>query len=225
VDGRVPAAAHARPGRPRGLADRRDHPGRRRPAGVAGDGRDRSGGRLRCRRPPRPGAGRALRLHRALTGRRPWRVADPGPLGWAETALKAGAIGVGIAALLAATARPIDAAEGARLAQEIVLAVLSLGLLAAIADRLVEREGIAMAFVLLNDAGHWCMTVAVARDPEVGAYLVAFSALMLAGDLVKLVWLARTGYRVRDLSPAVPFVLTGLYAAGYVALLLLEAVA
>jgi hypothetical protein len=132
-------------------------------------------------------------------------------------------MGVGIAALLTASARPIDAAEGARLAQEILLAVLSLGLLAAIADRLVEREGIAMAFVLLNNVGHWCMTVAVARDPDVGGYLVAFAALMLAGDLVKLAWLARTGYRVRDLSPAVPFVLTGVYVAGYLALILLEA--
>jgi hypothetical protein len=189
--------------------------GRRRPGG-----RGRAGGRLRRRRPR---AGRAPGLGDALTGRRPWHVADPGPLGWVETALKAGAIGVGIAALLTATARPIDAAEGARLAQEIVLALLSLGLLAAIADRLVEREGIAMAFVLLNNAGHWCMTIAVARDPDVGGYLVAFSSLMLGGDLVKLVWLVRTGYRVRDLSPAVPFALTGFYVAGYVALLVLEA--
>ena len=80
-----------------------------------------------------------------------------------------------------------------------------------------------MAFVLLNNAGHWCMTIAVGRDPDVGGELVAFSSLMLAGDLVKLAWLARTGYRVRDLPPAVPFALTGLYAAGYVALLVLEA--
>lgn len=102
--------------------------------------------------------------------------------------------------------------------------MLSLGLLAAIADRLMERESIAMAFVLFNNVGHWCMTIAVARDPDVGGFLIAFSALMLAGDLVKLVWLARSGYRVRDLSPAIPFVLTGFYAVAYVALILLEVV-
>ena len=94
--------------------------------------------------------------------------------------------------------------------------------MAAIAERLAEREGIAMAFVLLNSVGHWCMTVAVARDPDVGGLLIAFSALMLAGDLVKIAWLARSGYRVRDLSPAVPFALTGVYAAGYAALILIE---
>jgi hypothetical protein len=126
--------------------------------------------------------------------------------------------------LLTAADRPIDAAAGARLAQEIILAILSLGLTAAIVDRLFEREAIAMAFVLLNAAGHWCMTIAVARDPRVGGYLVAFAALMLAGDLVKLVWLATSGYRVRDLPRAVPIALTGLYAAAYIALLALEAI-
>jgi hypothetical protein len=159
-----------------------------------------------------------------VTERREWHVGDWSPLGWIETGLKAGAILVGIAALLTAAERPIHAAGGARLAQEIILAVMSLGLLAAIADRLVEREAVAMVFVLFNNVGHWCMTIAVARDPDVGGYLLAFAGLMLAGDLVKLVWLARSGYRVRDLSPAVPFVLTGLYAAGYVALIALEAV-
>lgn len=153
---------------------------------------------------------------------RAWHVADWSPLGWAETALKAGAIGVAIAALITATASSIDGPSGARLAQVVVLAILSLGLTGAIADRYIEREGVAMAFVLLNAAGHWCMTVAVARDPDVGGYLVAFAALMVVGDLVKLAWLRISGYRVRGMSPAIPVVLTGAYVAGYVALLLLE---
>jgi hypothetical protein len=172
----------------------------------------------------RPDPGRSSGLHGALTERRGWHVGDWSALGWVETALKAGAIGVGIAALLTATGRPIDWAGGPRLAQAIILAALSLGLVAATADRLAEREAIAMAFVLFNNVGHWCMTVAVARDPDVGGFLIAFSALMLAGDLVKIGWLARSGYRVRDLSPAVPFVLTGAYAAGYLALILIQAI-
>jgi hypothetical protein len=107
----------------------------------------------------------------------------------------------------------------------ILLGVLSLGLLAAVADRLLEREVIGMAFIPLMLAGHVAMTVALARDGDLGGYVFAFGGLMLAGDLVKLVFLATSGFRVRDLPPAVPFALTGAYAAGYAALLLMQAAA
>ncbi len=151
-----------------------------------------------------------------------WRVGDWTALGWIETVLKVVGVGVGIAALLTASGLPADAPSGARLAQAVILLVLSLGLVAAIADRLAEREVIGIVFILLMNAGHWCMTVAVARDPGLGAFVVAFAALMGAGDLVKLVFLARSGFRVRDVPRGVTFALTGAYAAGYVALILLE---
>lgn len=154
-----------------------------------------------------------------------WRVGRWGPLGWLETVLKAGGVGVGIAALLTATGRAADAAGGVRLAQVIVLGLLSAGLVAAVADRLADREVVGIAFVPLMIAGHVCMTVALARDPDLGGPLLAFCALMLAGDLVKLVFLARTGFRVRDVPPAAVYGLTGAYAAGYAALMVMQAAA
>jgi hypothetical protein len=157
------------------------------------------------------------------SARGPWRVGEWGPLGWLETALKAGGVGVGVAALLTALERPVDGPEGLRLAQVILLGVLSAGLVAAIADRVVEREVIGMAFIPLMLAGHVCMTVALARDGDLGGFVVAFGALMLAGDLVKLAFLATSGFRVRDLPRAAVFGLTGAYAAGYAALLLMQA--
>jgi hypothetical protein len=39
--------------------------------------------------------------------------------------------------------------------------VLSLGLLVAIYDRILEREIIAMVFVILNNLGHWGITAAL----------------------------------------------------------------
>lgn len=162
-----------------------------------------------------------------MTGasRRDWHVGEWGPLGWLETALKGAGIVVGVAALVTALGRSADGAGGIRLAQVILLAVLSAGLLAAVADRLLEREIVGMAFIPFMLAGHVCMTVALARDGDLGGYVVAFGALMLAGDLVKLGFLATSGFRVRDLPPAVPFALTGAYAAGYAALLVMQAVA
>jgi hypothetical protein len=107
----------------------------------------------------------------------------------------------------------------------IVLGLLSVGLVAAIADRIADREIIGVVFVLAMNLGHWCMTVALARDGDLAGHLVAFAGLMLAGDLVKLVFLRTTGFRVRDISPAVVYGLTGTYALGYAALLLLQTIA
>jgi hypothetical protein len=73
--------------------------------------------------------------------------------------------------------------------------------------------------------GHVCMTIALARDDGLGGALITFSALMLVGDLVKLAFLATTGFRVRDLPPAAVYGLTGAYAAGYTALLVMQAAA
>ncbi len=151
----------------------------------------------------------------------PWHVGDWGPLGWAETALKTAGVLVGIAALLTASDHAPDGASGARLVAVVILAVLSLGLVAGIADRLAGRELVGLLFILGMVAGHVAMTVALARDGGLGGYLAAFAALMLAGDLVKLVFLRTTGFRVRSVPPAAVYGLTATYAAAYVVLLIL----
>lgn len=127
---------------------------------------------------------------------------------------------MGVAALLTALDAPAHGASGWRLAAAVLLAVLSLGLVAAIADRVADREVVGVAFILAMNAGHWCMTVAIARDALPG-FLAAFAALMLAGDLVKLAFLARSGFTVRAVPRAVVYALTGAYALGYVALILM----
>lgn len=153
---------------------------------------------------------------------RGWRAADWGPLGWAETLLKGAGLIVGAGALVAAGAAGLpDGADGARLAQVVILGVLSIGLVAAIADRIVEREVVSTAFILLMNGGHWSMVVALAGSAGVGETLLAFAALMLAGDLVKLAFIARTGYRVRDLPRRTLVGLTAAYALGYAALIVI----
>lgn len=144
-----------------------------------------------------------------------------GGLGWLETALKLGGVGVGVAALVRAVGHPADAPAGGRLAEVVILAVLCLGLLAAIADRLWEREIVGVVFILAMNAGHIAMLAALLRDPDTGALLAAFAALMLAGDLVKLVFLATTGFAPRSAPRAVAYGVVGAYVAGYVALILI----
>lgn len=153
---------------------------------------------------------------------RSWHVARWSALAWVETALKSLGIGVGVAALLAALDAPADAAGGARLAAVVILALLSLGLVAAIADRVADREVVGVVFILAMNAGHWCMTVALMRDAVAG-FLLAFAALMLAGDLVKIAFLARSGFTVRTVPRSVVYGLTGTYAVAYAVLIILAA--
>lgn len=79
-----------------------------------------------------------------------------------------------------------------------------------------------MVFVLINNLGHWGMVYALLTVPGPVALLLAFAALMLAGDLVKLVFLRVHDFKVRDRSQATLYGLTLVYVAGYLAILLLE---
>ncbi len=152
-----------------------------------------------------------------------WHVARWHPLAWMETAVKVAAHVIALVAL----GRALQHGgwtwpDGGRLAQFIALSALSLGLVAAIFDRLAEREIIAMIFVLLNNLAHWGMVVALATRPGPGSLLTYFAALMLIGDLVKLRFLAVTRFTVRDTPRSVLYGLTLFYVGGYVVILALQ---
>lgn len=152
-----------------------------------------------------------------------WHVAQWPPLAWLETLIKLIALVIGMLALVhSLSAGEFALPSGLRLAQLIVMAILSLGLVAAIFDRLAEREIVAMLFVILNNLGHWGMVVALASEQGPGSRLVAFAALMLVGDLVKLVFLKVHDFQVRDTPRAVLYRLTLFYVVGYALLLILE---
>ncbi|MGD2206275.1 MAG: hypothetical protein PVH17_05805 [Anaerolineae bacterium] len=152
-----------------------------------------------------------------------WHLASWPPLAWLETVIKLAALVLGIVALLQALSiGTLVLPGGLRLAQLIILAFLSLGLVAAIFDRLAEREIVAMVFVLLNNLGHWGMVITLATEPGAGWMLPSFVALMLLGDLVKLIFLRVHTFSVRDTPEAVLYGLTSVYVVGYLVILLLE---
>lgn len=152
-----------------------------------------------------------------------WHVAKWHPLAWLETAVKLVALGVGVGTAVATLADPTFAfPTGLRLVQFILLVLLSLGLVAAILDRLADRELIAMGFVVLNNLGHWGMVLALASAKELGSAVWLFAGLMLLGDLVKLWFIKAANFTVRDFPQRTLYVLTGVYVAGYLALLVLE---
>jgi hypothetical protein len=170
-----------------------------------------------------------------------WHVGNWTGLGWLETGIKLVAHVVAFIALVW-TIR--EASIDFRLwggiydLQVIMLVFMALGLTIAIADRYVEKEIIAMIFVISNVIVHWGMVFALTHQPSSGGllYLInylpqfllpwqllpIFAALMLLGDLVKIVFLRRTQFTVRGYSPRVLVYLTGGFVVGYALLLILS---
>ncbi|MBN2305166.1 MAG: hypothetical protein JXQ72_11845, partial [Anaerolineae bacterium] len=93
---------------------------------------------------------------------RQWHVHPWPPLAWAETVIKLVAMAVGLTALVSVLYGSFVVPGGAALAQFLILIALAVGLVAAIVDRFIEREVIAMFFVIGNNAGHWSMVIALA---------------------------------------------------------------
>lgn len=151
-----------------------------------------------------------------------WRIERPSPLGAVETAIKAPAVVMGIVVLVRALGDDVSLPEGSRLAQWVVMAILTLGLVAAVGDRLTEREVGAMAFVLPNLAAHVGVLVGLMTEGALGDLLVPCLGLYLAGDGVKLVAIATGELRMRRAGPAVLATLTGAYFLGYLAILILD---
>lgn len=152
-----------------------------------------------------------------------WYVAQWPMLAWIETLIKLAALMIGIiVGIRSLTMWSFQPPTGPSLVAFILLGLLSLGLLAAVYDRVLEREIIAMGFVVLNNLGHWGMTLSLLNSTMPGRALLAFSQLMLAGDLVKIIFLKVHNFQVRDTPKRVMYALTGLYAAGYLIIALIE---
>jgi hypothetical protein len=141
-------------------------------------------------------------------------------LAWLETIIKLAALLIGIAVgIMALAGDGFVFPSGIQLAQFVILIILSLGLAAAIFDRLADREIVAMIFVIINNAGHWGMVLGLAAGSE---QLLPFAALMLLGDLVKLWFIRAHNFTVREFAPRVLYILTLFYVGGYTLLILLE---
>jgi hypothetical protein len=144
-----------------------------------------------------------------------WHVGEYGRLGWVETGIKAAAFLVAYTAFAHALDRSLHAPTVIKVFELALLGVAELGLLAAIGDRLIEREITAMGFVLFNNGAHIGMLYALLAAPGPGGLLSVFCGLMLGGELTKIVWLRTTEFTVREVAPMVVQGLVVAYAVVY----------
>jgi hypothetical protein len=157
----------------------------------------------------------------AATHERRWHVGTYEPLAWVETAVKSVAFLVAYVAFVQALQRTLHAPDGIHIAELALLGVAELGLLAAIGDRLVERELIAVGFVAFNNAAHLGMLYALLAVPGPGGLVSLFCLLMLTGEIVKIAWLRTTHFTVREISALVVQGLVVAYAGIYLVALVI----
>jgi hypothetical protein len=154
---------------------------------------------------------------------RQWRV-EPWPsLAWLQMGIKLAGIVIGLVALEQALAAgrfglPADL----RLVQLGALVARSMGLLAILWDRCIEREVVSLIFVLLNTLGHAGMIVSLVGRPGPSWLLLAFALLMLAGEAVNLVYLRTHEVSLRNTPRAALFGLVSFYVVCYLVVLLTE---
>jgi len=166
-------------------------------------------------------------VHRSRVApeRRRWHRASWGPLGTAETLVKSAAFLAAYAAFARSVGHGRATPHGSELAEVILLGIAELGLLGAIADRIMEREITAMVFVVFNNAAHLGLIWALLAVRDAQSAVIAFAGLMLVGELVKISFLFTTGYTVRNHSTSLVVGIVSAYAGLYAALLLVAAVA
>jgi hypothetical protein len=156
----------------------------------------------------------------AGTEQRAWHVGTYEPLAWAETAVKAVAFVVAYVALVQALDRTLHSPDAIRIAEILLLGVAELGLVFAIGDRLIERELIAMGFVIFNNVAHLGMLYALLAVPGPGGLVSLFCLLMLTGEIVKIAWLRTTHFTVRELSTLAVQAIVVIYATIYLVALI-----
>lgn len=146
-----------------------------------------------------------------------WYSARWTPLAWLEIVIKFGGITIGMiaGALTLANFAFIVPESIVRFFQILILFVMSLGLLAGIVDRYLDREIGAMFFVILNNLGHWGMVISLVAANMGMPILAVFCFVMILGDLVKLRFLRITNVTIRNIPRSFLSGLTGLYILGY----------
>lgn len=113
-------------------------------------------------------------------------------LGWLETFVKIGAwCFVPYIAVPNAPRVSIEMSSPAFLVQTFIMGAASVLIGAAVFDRLFYRDIISMVFVIPNNWAHWTVFAAMVRGGRGGVnvhYLRIFFWLMLAGDIIKLIF-------------------------------------
>lgn len=147
-------------------------------------------------------------------------------LGWLETFVKVAAwCFVPYIPVPAAEPVPFETIPKPFAIETLIMLIASVLLAAAIIDRLVYREIISMIFVFPTNWAHWTVAMAMYRGGRHGVnvrYFRIFCWLMLAGDVVKLLFFAVHDFSRLNISRYFLYLLVAFFAASYALVLLID---
>ena len=124
-----------------------------------------------------------------------WHVANWGFWGWLETGLKLVGIVAGYIAFFNSSAVSTMTIGGSpRLAAIILVALLTLAMIAVIYMRITQKELISIGYSILNALGHISLLIALLRVPEQRTLPIIFAVMFVLGELAKQRFLAISGY-------------------------------
>jgi len=124
-----------------------------------------------------------------------WHTSEWGAWGWLETILKLIALAAGVIAFFQSNAaNPLVVSGNPHLAALILLGLESLGAVAQVGIRFVQREIISFVFAILNLLGHLGLFIALLRVPTDTTLFVIFGVFYALGQLVKVQFLRTSGY-------------------------------
>lgn len=109
--------------------------------------------------------------------------------------------------------------------QTFLMFIASFGMALAILDRLNYRELVSILFVFPNNWAHWSVFLAMYRNGRVALnirYFRMFCCLMLAGDLIKLLFFAVHDFKRLGISRFAVYFLVSCYVVIYGLVLLLD---
>lgn len=124
-----------------------------------------------------------------------WHTSEWGAWGWLETILKLVALAAGVIAFFQSdAANPLVIGDNPYLAALILLGLETLGALAQVGIRFVQREVVSFVFAILNLLGHLGLLVALLRVPTDTTLFIIFGVFYVLGQLVKVQFLRTSGY-------------------------------
>jgi hypothetical protein len=122
-----------------------------------------------------------------------WHFKNWGLWGWLETAAKLVAILGGFIAL-SQSQGGVEIGLNMRLLPTLLLVGMTLGTFVALVYRYHQREISSFGFAILNMLGHSAALLALLRVPEQNTGLLILGGMYVLGEIVKQVFLRKTGY-------------------------------
>jgi len=141
-----------------------------------------------------------------------------------ESLVKLLAIGVGIASLSIYLNQPFNY-HGTRITQMALMGIVGVVYLAAVAQRIRDKELFALGFIVVLNVGHIIMLLILILSIDPGAFIFTYAFLMILGEFIKVCFLfLAENIEVTWLSKNLLFVISGVFIIIYLIILILQVV-